>query len=483
MKNLIWPLIVAVLAACSPAPDLTAPTIPTGLTAIAGNARVTLQWTPNSEADLEGYVLTWGSDAGRQTATQFIPRSSTRFELNGLNNGTPYYFALASRDQSANTSGRSAVQSATPLAPDTNAFTITESQPAFNASGVPLDVQIALTFNKPADPASLTVSSTDLTLGAATWNAANTTVRFATPALQPEKIYTIAFNARDASGNPLSGATTLQFTSLGAAPTLTSTPMGGATDVAITAKFTVRFSKPMDKPSVEAAFSSQPAIPCVWLWTDGDRTATCTPDKLLPYGTPIELRVASSARSAAGVPLASPYLARFTTAPDRVKPALVSTVPTDFQKDIPISSAIVLTFSEAMNRDSVEAAFQAQPAISCAWTWPSDSRARCQPIGNLEPNTSYLVTVASTATDRAGNALQAPYAFTFAVGDAPTVVLEVSPPSGAVDMVTPQITIPFSEAMDPITTQSAFGSVRSQDILNIPKIVPGSLLWNPAQTR
>ncbi len=479
MKNILIGLLMAVLMACSPTPDTTAPATPQGFKVTTDNTKVKLEWAANTEPDFEHYVLRWGSSAAQQNAAETIPKTQNGFELLGLSNGTAYYFKLEATDQTGNASSSTNVLSATPFAPDTTMPRIISSIPEFNASGVALDTQVQLTFSKAMNIGSLTTSSSNLTLGVATWSAGNTTVSFVTLPLQNDKTYTILIAGKDTAGNNLAGATTLQFSSIGAAPVVIgSTPANNAIDFAINSKIVFRFSKSMVKIGVETAFSSIPAIECNWLWTDNDQTATCTPDSNLLLGTQYNIGISTLAKSKTGQALESPFALQFSTAQDKVKPALVSFTPTSNQTNVPINTAIVLNFSKSMNRASVEAAFQSNPSFSCTWTWTSDSSASCLPMVRLTQAAKYTITLANNASDLVGNSLQAAYGFSFEVGNAPPLITEISPREISGVSKFAQIVIVFSEPMDRTNTANAFGEVRSLNILNQPGTVPGSISWN-----
>lgn len=59
--------------------------------ALAGSVR--LYWDPNTEPDLAGYVLVYGSASGVYSSSVTLPASATTHELTNLPNGT-YYFAV-----------------------------------------------------------------------------------------------------------------------------------------------------------------------------------------------------------------------------------------------------------------------------------------------------------------------------------------------------------------------------------------------------
>jgi Bacterial Ig-like domain/Fibronectin type III domain len=480
MKKLLIGFLLATLLACNPTPppppaDTTPPATPNGFKVTASNAAVKLVWTANTESDLEQYTLRWGSSAAQQNASETIAKTQTSFDLTGLTNGTQYYFKLEASDKTGNTSSSTNLLSATPIAPDTTAPTLTSSVPALNASAVPLNTQVQLTFSKVMNISTVTASSNNLTLGTSTWSAGNTVVSFVTPALQNQTTYTILIAGKDLAGNNLGGATTLQFSSLPAAPTVTSNlPTNNATDVPINSQISLHFSKPMNKTSLETAFSSLPSIACTWVWTDSDQTATCTPSANLAFLTKYDLSVSSSAQSAAGVGLSSAFTGQFTTVQDTVKPALVDFTPLDAATSVLYKTAIVLNFSEAMNQTSVQNEFQSQPAITCNWTWTTPSSASCQPAQRLNEFTQYQITLGISATDLAGNPMQAAYGFNFTVGKAPPKIISVTPANSATNLPTnTPIVVTFNGVIVKETAEAAL------QVKVGTTVKTGGFTWNP----
>ncbi|HXI57817.1 MAG TPA: S8 family serine peptidase, partial [Polyangia bacterium] len=72
-----------------------APAAPSGFDATAGDGSdVLLSWSPNSEPDLAGYRLRWGTASGQYTQTRDIARTDHTAQVTDLLAGTPYYFSL-----------------------------------------------------------------------------------------------------------------------------------------------------------------------------------------------------------------------------------------------------------------------------------------------------------------------------------------------------------------------------------------------------
>jgi Lamin Tail Domain/Calcineurin-like phosphoesterase len=94
--------------------DTTPPAMPTNLTASAGDGEVTLNWTANTEADLNHYNLY------RDGAEIASPTSAT-YTDSGVTNGTTYSYQVTAVDNAGNESASSASASATPRASSSTA--------------------------------------------------------------------------------------------------------------------------------------------------------------------------------------------------------------------------------------------------------------------------------------------------------------------------------------------------------------------------
>ena len=95
--------------------DMTPPAAPTGLTATAGNAMVSLNWNDNSEPDLAGYNV-WRSTTSGSGHTRINGAlvTSSDYTDNTVTIGTPYYYVVTAVDSLSNESGNSNQDSATP---------------------------------------------------------------------------------------------------------------------------------------------------------------------------------------------------------------------------------------------------------------------------------------------------------------------------------------------------------------------------------
>lgn len=97
-----------------PPSDTTPPAIPTGLSATAGDGKVSLTWNANTESDLHSYHLFKGTvDGGWVDYFISVGKNTTNYTDNNVNSGTTYYYRISASDDSGNQSDRSAQVSAT----------------------------------------------------------------------------------------------------------------------------------------------------------------------------------------------------------------------------------------------------------------------------------------------------------------------------------------------------------------------------------
>jgi fibronectin type 3 domain-containing protein/glucose/arabinose dehydrogenase len=111
--------------------DTTPPAAPTNVSATPGDARVTLTWNANTEADLAGYDVFRGTSLPVSTSgTPLGTPPSNGYTDTTAVNGTTYYYAVVARDASGNRSPASAAVSATPQASPSSISRAINFQPA-----------------------------------------------------------------------------------------------------------------------------------------------------------------------------------------------------------------------------------------------------------------------------------------------------------------------------------------------------------------
>ena len=123
------------------------------------------------------------------------------------------------------------------------------------------------------------------------------------------------------------------------------------------------------------------------------------------------------AKDAAGNESSITVMVTRTDAPDTTAPTIVSVSPSSGADGVAKDANIVVTFSEAMNQASAQAAFQSADLGASTITWSAGGT-----IMTVNPNAdltytasgkSYSFQVTNTATDLAGNPLSNPSSVTF----------------------------------------------------------------------
>ncbi|MFC1568529.1 Ig-like domain-containing protein, partial [Candidatus Margulisiibacteriota bacterium] len=95
----------------------------------------------------------------------------------------------------------------------------------------------------------------------------------------------------------------------------------------------------------------------------------------------------------------APYSAQITI--DTARPTVASVTPADGARDVAVSTAIIVEFSEAMSRETVENAFSFS-ALPGSFSWSVDSKTMTfATAADLEYQTSYAVSIEASAADLA----------------------------------------------------------------------------------
>uniref|UniRef100_A0AC34GF92 Fibronectin type-III domain-containing protein n=1 Tax=Panagrolaimus sp. ES5 TaxID=591445 RepID=A0AC34GF92_9BILA len=88
--------------------DRTAPAVPTGLAATAGNTQNTITWNASPAPDLGKYILYAGTTINPTTAIQTIPAGTLTYTHTGLTNGIGYFYRISAVDLTGNEGVKSA---------------------------------------------------------------------------------------------------------------------------------------------------------------------------------------------------------------------------------------------------------------------------------------------------------------------------------------------------------------------------------------
>ena len=331
----------------------------------------------------------------------------------------------------------------TASAPDTTPPSVSSTVPANSATGVSINGNIAITFSKALDPATVTTTTfvlkqgTTAVTGAVSY--AGVTATF-TPAqaLSASTSYTATVGGvKDLAGNTLAASYSFTFTTGATADTTPPTvsgvfPAASATAVATNTSVTATFSKAMSSATISTAsftLTAPNAVAVAGSVTYTGLTATFAPSAVLAASTLFTATITTASKDLAGNALAANYTWTFTTgaAADTTPPTVSSTLPLSLATGVLATASVKAVFSKAMapqsittNTFTLTGPNSAAVAGSVVFDAPSKT-ATFQATASLSPNTSYNAKVrggAGGVADVAGNLLASDYTWSFTTGGA-----------------------------------------------------------------
>ncbi len=318
---------------------------------------------------------------------------------------------------------------------DTTPPRVSFTSPASGSTGVPVNTQILATFTKAMDPSTVTPETFTLYQGSVSIQGA---VSFAgsTATFVPSDnlansaafTATITTGARDLAGNALQANFIWTFATGQAADTLApsviaTSPVGGATDVAVNRDLSATFSEAMDPSTVTVSsfVLMQGTTTVSGLVTYAGRAASFNPASDFAFDTTYTATVTNGARDLAGNALRDNFVWNFTTgrAQDTVRPTVTSMDPTSGAAGVPRATDLSATFSEAMDPSSITVSsfvlMQGTTAVAGLVSY-AGLTATFNPSSDLASGTTYTATVSTEARDLAGNALQSDSVWSFSTG-------------------------------------------------------------------
>ena len=247
-----------------------------------------------------------------------------------------------------------------------------------------------------------------------------------------------------------------------------TSPLDGASNVAINSNIRVVFSEAVDQDSLNGSSFSLTD-------TDGnlvsgrisysETSATFIPTIGLSHTHVYIVRLNTDVRDLAGNSLGSDVVWYFST-PDETAPTVTSTSPHDGGTNVDINSIISANFSEDMDLATLSSTSftlkdAANNTINGSVSY-SNRSASFIPASALSHTTMYTASLTVAATDLAGNHLVNDVVWVFSTPDktAPSVI-STSPGNGASNVaLDSRISVSFSEVMDSTTLNSSSFSLK-----------------------
>ena len=210
------------------------------------------------------------------------------------------------------------------------------------------------------------------------------------------------------------------------APTVTSTnPAAGATSVSTSASIAISFSEAMDASTISNStvklLDGSSIITATVAFNSNTNSATITPSAPLSNSKTYTISVAG-VKDLAGNALAQNFSSTFTTvAADTTAPTINTVSPANGTTNVATSTAITITFSEALNTSTVNTTtirlLNGSTSVAATVTYNASTKtATITPNAALGNSTTYTVSVlggANGVKDAVGNALAQAFTSTF----------------------------------------------------------------------
>jgi len=327
---------------------------------------------------------------------------------------------------------------------DTIAPTVTSVDPADAATVVSTNKSISANFSESIDPA--TINNTTFTLKTLGGVVVDGSVSYAgtTAVFNPTSLLTnsttyvanITVGVKDQAGNAMAAARTWSFVTGAApdsiAPTVTSTnPLNAAINVAANNSVIASFSESMKSATInDTTFTvgrlGGALIGGTVTYDAVAKAATFKPTNPLANSTTYVATINTSVEDVAGNRMTAAKSWSFqTVAPsDSVAPQVTMVYPADLARDIGCKESITGTFDENMDSDTI---LQNLPKVTFTVTGPGltpvsgvvtyvNRVAKFTPDTDLADNTIFTATIATQASDLAGNKMANPKVWRFTTG-------------------------------------------------------------------
>lgn len=318
-----------------------------------------------------------------------------------------------------------------------NAPAVTASFPSALTPNVGSERTLYVEFDRPMNAESVR-SAFILTGSAATpgkfrWEGQRLSYDLDTP-LPPGNAFTMSMqsSAQSMEGSELAIDYIVHFTAgtrVDAPQVIATSPVRGAQGVDPAASLRFVFSRPMQRASVETAFSILPSAPGAFAWDADSQGLTITPYAPLSFGTQYSASLSTGAKDPEGIPLSEIFTLTFQSGLDFTRPSVSAVLENGalaiadgmdgFEKD----HFIQIDFSEPMDPLSLPASVSlvklsdGSSVPGVVSLGPLYDSLTFDPEAALEPDSWYRLTV-SSATDAAGNSLQTDTTRTFRVSNA-----------------------------------------------------------------
>lgn len=358
---------------------------------------------------------------------------------------------------------------------DTTAPVVSSTVPIIDAGQMAINSAVIVTFSEPMNPLTISAATFILKQGETpvpgTVSCSHVSAMFVPESsltVNTPYTVTITTGAKDYAGNALADDYIWSFQTGEVVdtvpPAVSSTiPITATSGVAINGAITVIFSEAMNPLSVtKLTFKLyQGSKPVSGTVSYSLVSAVFVPKNKLALNTVYTATITAGVKDLAGNLLEKNYTWSWTTGnnPDILAPTVSNTIQDNGEENIPINTKVGVTFSEPMDPLTITnltlVMKKGETPVSGIVTC-SGVTAVFVPAGNLAYKTVYTVEISTGVKDLAGNAMAAPFIWSFTTGKDPDIiapmVIGTMHDDDAINIpVNTKVGAIFSEAMDPLT--------------------------------
>jgi hypothetical protein len=349
------------------------------------------------------------------------------------------------------------------------------TNPDDEATNVPLDQIITVTFNKEMNPstisnASIIIQGNSTVAGTVTYNGNTATFTPSAPlVINTTYTGTVKTTVKDIAGNALQEEYVWTFsTGETILPRVILTdPENNETDVALNKIIAATFNMAMDPATINGTtFTLYEGMTQIGgaVSYSGVQAFFNPTVNLLP-NTEYTATITTGAQNLQGIGIDSNYVWTFRTGTLILAPEVISTDPFNNETDVLLDKNITATFNVTMNPLTINGTtftlYQGATQIGGAVSY-SGNIAMFNPTNNLLPDTEYTATITTGAENLAGTAIASNYVWTFTTLSliAPQVIL-TDPFSNETDVeLNKNITATFDMQMNPTTINGTTFTLR-----------------------
>lgn len=227
-------------------------------------------------------------------------------------------------------------------------------------------------------------------------------------------------------------------------------PAAQSKNVPTSAPVRATFSYPVDPVSInENTFIISGGVSIAGTVTYEGDTAVFTPSAPWAESTTYNAVLTTGVKDLDGIPLPSNFTWSFETAgPDTAPPTVAATTPAEGASDVPRSTPIMVTFSEPVKAETINAGtFLISGGATGRYEYdPSTYTAKFLPLPMLARNVAYQVTITTGVQDLAGNALASDKIWTFSTGVSTAPVSPTPPTTPVTPPANPPGAPPLSDS-------------------------------------